>query len=158
MNLYVPGPGAVNPIVSDVPGATIVDVATFIGSPRVRLWGTVAWFSKTSRTCAPALTSISPGTNFSSLPVSVPMVTSTPVAVPDCVVPGATEADAGADAEADGRAAVAAVLAGGESVRAGGAVAAGDGVAAVPHAPMMRASATTTVRIRDMARLSLGVG
>src|SRR5438094_10280341 len=76
-NGYSPAAGALNCTVSDVPGATTVDVATLIGAWKVRLCGTEARFSKVTRTSAPALTVSSAGSNFSSAPVSVPTVIST---------------------------------------------------------------------------------
>ena len=53
-NAYSPGSGALNSTVSEVPGATIVDVATLIGPWKVRLCGTDDRFSKVSRMSAPA--------------------------------------------------------------------------------------------------------
>src|SRR5438094_2863846 len=90
-NGYSPAAGALNCTVSDVPGATTVDVATLIGAWKVRLCGTEARFSKVTRTSAPALTVSSAGSNFSSAPVSVPTVISTvspdgsPLADPEAV-------------------------------------------------------------------------
>src|SRR5688500_2115236 len=75
---YSPASGAVNVTVSEAPGCTIVAVATLIGSPRVKLCGTVVdRFSKVSATSASAGTVTSAGSKSKALPVSVPTVIST---------------------------------------------------------------------------------
>src|SRR3954471_14821499 len=76
-NGYSPAAGALNCTVSDVPGATTVDVATLIGAWKVRLCGTEARFPKVTRTSAPTVTITSAGSNFRSAPVSVLTVIST---------------------------------------------------------------------------------
>jgi hypothetical protein len=116
----------VNSTVSDVPGATTVSVATLIGAWKVRLCGTEARFSKVTRTSAPAWTVSSAGSNFSSVPVSVPIVIWTPS--PDGALLVGPEAV-------------------GDELAFGGAVAGvEEGLVPPPHALMARMAATSTLR------------